>query len=300
MNRISYTIVALGMVACSSSVFAQDLLAKHSPDKAVVSKSVVTDSNLSQHNEPNSFLVTSAKSHDRLMSEVKSNPMVMNRFMRHFGKSHDEVVDMFNGLHASELKEDGVYLVYNVPDSGELRARSIYYKRGTPVWVDSMGNLVLKMSCGNPMMRGSDRVGAPGPELQASTALMPVEGHAVGNTEGTPLETLTASAEIPAIAVAPVAATPVSVDAPHMGGGGGFNAAWLLPIAGLAFIHTGGGNDGGNGGGGGGCTNGGNGNGNGNGGVGGGGGTQCVPEPATMAMLAIGAGGLVARKLRKK
>ncbi|MBS1708570.1 MAG: hypothetical protein JSS65_07595, partial [Armatimonadetes bacterium] len=111
--------------------------------------------------EPNAFLNKSVKNHRELMRQVQSDATVMDRYERHFGMSRKEVVDMMSGLTLSETKEDAVFLVYNVPESGELRARSIFYRRGTKIWVDGSGQPVLKASCGNPLVRGTDKPDQP-------------------------------------------------------------------------------------------------------------------------------------------
>ncbi len=93
--------------------------------------------------EPNSFLMKPAPTHAALMQQIKSDEVVMNRFMRHFGMTREEVIEYFSGLKLSTIKESGPYLVYNTPETGEIRARVLYYKKGTKVWVDSTGNYIL-------------------------------------------------------------------------------------------------------------------------------------------------------------
>lgn len=108
--------------------------------------------------EPNAFLNAPAQTHNELMVQVQKDPVVMSRYMRHFGKTKDEVVTYFQTLRMGKLEQDGVYLVYNVPDWEELRAKVVFYKAGTPVWIDPAGTVVLKVSCGNPMIRGTDDI----------------------------------------------------------------------------------------------------------------------------------------------
>ncbi len=106
--------------------------------------------------EPNSFLNRPANSHPELMKQLSEDEQVMDRFMRHFGMTRQEVLAMASNLQMARLPQDSVYLVYNVSPQEEIRARVMFYKKGTLVWVDPMGRPVLKVSCANPMMRGTD------------------------------------------------------------------------------------------------------------------------------------------------
>lgn len=122
--------------------------------------------------EPNSFLNRPANSHPALMKQLTEDEQVMDRFMRHFGMTRQEVLAMASNLQMARLPQDGVYLVYNVSPQEEIRARVMFYKKGTLVWVDSMGRPVLKVSCANPMVRGTDDGSNP---LTATIAPTPTE-----------------------------------------------------------------------------------------------------------------------------
>jgi len=126
---------------------------------------------LGMSTEPNSFIETPAPTQDALIKQVQSNEKVMNRYMRHFGMTREEVVAFLGTLHKGSIREDGAYLVYNTPESGEIRARVLFYRKGTPVWMDASENYVLKVSCGNPMVRGTDYGQTEDPESNALTAI---------------------------------------------------------------------------------------------------------------------------------
>jgi hypothetical protein len=111
---------------------------------------------LAQRPQPNSFLNRPATNVDELVAQVSRDEVVMGRYMRHFGMTRDEVVAYFKTLKKGTIQEDGAYLIYNTPDSGEIRARVMFHRKGTPVWVDSEGNYILRIDCGNPMVRGTD------------------------------------------------------------------------------------------------------------------------------------------------
>lgn len=106
--------------------------------------------------EPNSFLNRTARNHAELMRQVQSDPVVMDRFMRHYGKSREEVLAFLGSLRDGQVTETGPFVVYNVPGSGEIRMKVMTVERGTRAWVDASGAAMLKGVCGNPMTRGTD------------------------------------------------------------------------------------------------------------------------------------------------
>lgn len=108
--------------------------------------------------EPNAFLNKVATTTPELVAQVKKDPEVMSRYMRHFGMTRDEVIDYLGALKVGKLNSDGVYLVYNAQEWEELQAKVVFFKKGTTVWMDEKGAVILKMSCGNPMVRGTDQM----------------------------------------------------------------------------------------------------------------------------------------------
>ncbi len=122
---------------------------------AVIAVAAVASSALAR-TEPNSFLNRPAYTKAELEDQIRTDSVVADRYMRHFGMTKDEVIQMVDGLTLDRLQEDGVYLVYNVPKWEEVRQRALYYKKGTLVWKDKTGEPVLKASCGNPLVRGTD------------------------------------------------------------------------------------------------------------------------------------------------
>jgi len=164
--------------------------------------------------EPNSFLNSPANSHPELMKQLSEDEQVTDRFMRHFGMTRQEVLAMASNLQMARLPQDGVYLVYNVSPQEEIRARVMFYKKGTLVWVDSMGRPVLKVSCANPMVRGTDDGSNPLTATVAPTptaAVRPLSGE-LGETV---LLTSDADRVLPGIPEAsPMEFTALAPDAP--------------------------------------------------------------------------------------
>ena len=114
--------------------------------------------------EPNAFIGKPTPTIESLLAHVQADAVVMSRFMRHFGMTSEEVVAYLGSLKRGKIREDGAYLIYNTPESGEIRARVLFYRKGTAVWMDEAGRYILKLSCGNPMIRGTDYRPADDPE----------------------------------------------------------------------------------------------------------------------------------------
>ncbi|MCG9895346.1 MAG: PEP-CTERM sorting domain-containing protein [Fimbriimonadaceae bacterium] len=229
--------------------------------------------------EPNSFLNRPANTHAALMNELRTDNSLMSRMTRHFGMTRRQVLDLAAGLRLGTLDRDGVYLVYNVNDNEEIRARVMFYKKGTRVWENAAGEPILKVSCANPMVRGTDdqmavlQVNNPMEADLRPTASLPTgDGVAQADLaqEIIPVAVDVAPQQISADALPTVVSTIPSV--PVVSGSAGFNPLFLTPLAGLALIDPG--NDRNPG-------------------------PPPVPEPMTMLGLAAGIGALAARKRRK-
>lgn len=107
----------------------------------------------------NSYITRPTPSKASFVKLVESDPVVMDRYMRHFAMNRAEVMDYMSQVSMSKLKEGGLYTVYNVPAAtGELRSRLLKMKKGTPIWVDRFGTPVMVVACGNPMTRGPKSV----------------------------------------------------------------------------------------------------------------------------------------------
>lgn len=221
--------------------------------------------------EPNAFINKRVNTHAEFMAHVQNDAEVMDRYMRHFGMSRTEVIEYFSELRIDRTPQEGVYLVYNVPESGELRARVLRFPRGTAVMVDASGNFIMKLSCGNPMISGTDTGMANITEESISLESIDTmrelvtEDDLVAETYFALSETLTPpaipeSSPIVLESMAPVA--PSSAGFPSQ-------IAFLAPLlAGGLFVSVGR--------------------------------TEPIPEPATMITLAVGLGAVVAARRKKK
>lgn len=192
---------------------------------------------LDQRPDLNSFLNKKVSSVGDLVTQVKRDPVVMDRFQRHYAMSADEVIDYLGSLHSSRLSKSGTYTVYSVPEGGYVKEHVEKLKAGTPVFVDVSGNPVMIIKCGNPLNRGPKRPEAialrppttdfhPVPrDVGPDFPVAPVEDNVAVATPATP--------ELPPLAEQPVA--PPVVEG-HVRGGG--FTAWPLLFIPLVFIHN--------------------------------------------------------------
>lgn len=217
--------------------------------------------------EQNSFLNRPANTLSELIAEVKSDDQVADRFMRHFAMTKDDVINMFSKLKIGRLPQDGVYLVYNVPGWEEVRSRALFFRKGTLVWTDQQGTPVLKASCGNPLVRGSD-IGvatvATGIKVQPNLAYRDL----VAQTPETSF--IEASPELAAPGTVEINAADVLPTAPNVPQVQRGSFPYILPL-GLGALF--------------GLNN---------------GGTSPVPEPCSMLVIGAGTAAMVAFRKRNR
>jgi hypothetical protein len=104
---------------------------------------------------PNSYIVRPAPSLSSLISQVKAERILRDRYQRHYGMTTEEVLAFLGTLHEVHLGQAGVFTVYNVPKAtGELRMRVLKLKKGERVYADASGVPQVVGICGNPMNRG--------------------------------------------------------------------------------------------------------------------------------------------------
>ena len=114
--------------------------------------------------ELNAFINKPANSIPELIAQIKADKQVADRFMRHFSMTKQEVVEFVSSLRLGTISKSGYYTIYSAPENGILKAHVSFFKKGTPVFVDSDGNAVLRVKCANPFVVGK----APGITAKAN------------------------------------------------------------------------------------------------------------------------------------
>jgi len=224
----------------------------------------------------NAFLNKKAVTTEQLVNQARRDPEVMDRYMRHYSMTREEVLAFLGSLKPSKLKETGVYAVYSVPEGGKIKMHLERLKKGEAIFIDANGEPQLILRCGNPLTLGPKDVIAennkPPTEVVVTAEEAPIDFLSETELVVEPLSELEPVAPIftfpptpPVEEITPIPITPIA---------GGFNP---LPLAlgGLLFVN----------------------------GDGGGGGDDVppVPEPGTMLILggAIAAYGLKRRAKKK-
>jgi hypothetical protein len=128
-----------------------------------------------QSNLPrNSYLDKRVNSTADLVQQLQNDPVVMDRYRRHFAMTSEEVVAYLSSLRVSALSKDGVYTVYGVPhSSGDFHAHLRLLKKGEPVFVEADGTPVLQLVCGNPLLLGPKKPVIPNPIVSATGPVEP-------------------------------------------------------------------------------------------------------------------------------
>jgi hypothetical protein len=185
---------------------------------------------------PNAFLDRPAYTRAEFLRQVSTSPKVLDRYMRHYHMSKEEMIEYFEGLSLGRLKSDGTYIMYNVPDTGELRSKVFNFKRGTRVWMDADGEPILKASCGNPLTRGPivpteapvvARAEAPeGPEADLHVVEESPEEFVTENFDLVP-----SVPDYVAIVPPPEVGPPTIGEAPMPTGGNGGGFGWIPGVA---------------------------------------------------------------------
>ena len=236
-----------------------------------------------QRPEHNAFLNTRVVSVSELLTQLKRDPEVRDRYMRHYGLSQAEVGVYFSTLRIAKLKAPGTFRVYGVPADGQIHVTMQPMKAQALVLVDIGGAPVMRMYCGNPMTLGPKDPTDPNdaeadvinsekvtvaeledPEAMASTDLQAETVALEPSIDAVPEANLPAG-QTPPTTTQTVGQAPATI----VGNVGGFNPIGFLPAIGFLVParHR---NPR----------------------------PPPVPEPASIAALTLGAGVLLARKRR--
>lgn len=217
--------------------------------------------------EPNSFIERLCNSTGSLVAHAKSDKRVMDRYTRHFAMTPDEVVSYLSGLTLTTTKTEALYTVYAAPDTTPLRSKVLKVKKGTKVFVDASGEVVLLWYCGNPVTRGpkkplsgADLEAEPKGDLAEELRLVPTQSSSAMINNSVEV---TSEPNTPDVPVVPVQESDIPIASVARVPG------WLAIIPALGIIR---------------------GNGNDN---------PPVPEPATMVVLGTAVTFMLRRRAKK-
>lgn len=219
---------------------------------------------------PNSYLVRPVDSARELAQQIRSEPVVAQRYARHFKQPAYAIADFFEkNLRLTKLERSGEFFVYYAPPDGQLLVKRRLLPRGKEVFVLKSNNKpVLLVECGNPVTPALSLPPPPDAALSApaTPAVVSMSKPALAETVSQPvvpnvevvevpleeavaadlfppailseLETLPETAPEPPPVVVPAAVAPSVPIAPAAG-----SANWwaLLPMFGFLFIPRGGG-----------------------------------------------------------
>lgn len=175
-----------------------------------------TDPNLYRP-EPNAFLNRPASNIQGVIEQVRTDPEVYSRFAKYYGMSKSELISYFSTLKQAKLSKNELYVVYNVHEDGVIRSRLFDLKAGSFIYVDSMGQAVMKKVCGNPMKRGPSNLSTAAlvPEIPTSAMaeFRPITEEAPQAT--TPIEMMVVEEVVMPAFVAETPVTPPTIVTPE-------------------------------------------------------------------------------------
>jgi len=99
----------------------------------------------------NAFLNRRVHTKTQLVNQVQTDSAVMDRYMRHFGITREEVVSYMQSLHAGTIDHDMVVKIYSVPDAGYIKTHVGRIRKGTEMFFTPDGEPALIALCGNPV-----------------------------------------------------------------------------------------------------------------------------------------------------
>jgi len=101
---------------------------------------------------PDSFLWQRVGSVDEFIAEVQANPVIAQRFAKHFHVSRTEFIRYLRAnLVVVEVPETRVYRIYGVSRTGRVYPAKGVLKKGWKALGLRNGTLLFKWSCGNPL-----------------------------------------------------------------------------------------------------------------------------------------------------
>lgn len=111
------------------------------------------DCDAARHCAPGAFLATRVDSVGGLVSEVSSNPVVAQRYARHFGVSRDKLVEYLkSNVKIVVLKEPMKINTYYMMPSGRVVSKQRLFPAGASMFVTKAGQPIIDVRCGNPVI----------------------------------------------------------------------------------------------------------------------------------------------------
>jgi hypothetical protein len=101
----------------------------------------------------NSYLIRPVASARELANQIRTEPVVAQRYARHFRRSAWEFADYVEkNLRLTRLERAQTFNVYYAPPDDRLLVVRRTLPKGTPVFVEKRsGKPILKANCGNPL-----------------------------------------------------------------------------------------------------------------------------------------------------
>lgn len=150
----------------------------------------------------NSYLIRPAASAQELANQIRTEPVVAQRYARHFKRSAWEFAEYVEkNLRLTRLERAQTFNVYYSPPDNRLMVVRCKLPKGTPVFVErNTGKPILKANCGNPL--------TPVASIPTSKAAPPIG--IAGTATPTPLLTESiAPPQAPTLEIVEIAETPL-------------------------------------------------------------------------------------------
>ena len=100
----------------------------------------------------NAFLDRKAETVSQLISEIRTNPAVANRYMRFYGLTKNQVIALVSNYHIARLKSNELFEMYSIPPSGWIKGHLALLHKGERVYSASNGQPKFRALCGNPIV----------------------------------------------------------------------------------------------------------------------------------------------------
>jgi hypothetical protein len=150
----------------------------------------------------NSYLIRPVASAQELANQIRTEPVVAQRYARHFKRSAWEFAEYVEKhLHLTRLERAQTFNVYYSPPDDRLLVVRRTLPKGTPVFVEKRsGKPILKANCGNPL--------TPAASIPTPQATLPIEIASVATPTPVFAEIIDAP-QAPTIEIVEVADAPI-------------------------------------------------------------------------------------------